>query len=207
MLHTEPSFCIYADEDGCLQNEKRDLETKSSKKSDSSGEFSFAERSMGLIVEDEESNGFKNEEIQPPSPKMYLATGFGIDGIGGTEFTPTLFDDEYYKMIVDQDPYNPLALRKCAQFLQSRGDLTGAEDYFLRATLEDPNDGQTLMQYAKFVLEVHGDQDKALSYFEKAALVAHGDCNILAAYASFLWEIDEECEHGGAVSVGAEPVL
>lgn len=120
MLHTEPSFCIYADEDGCLQNEKRDLETKSSKKSDSSGEFSFAERSMGLIVEDEESNGFKNEEIQPPSPKMYLATGFGIDGIGGTEFTPTLFDDEYYKMIVDQDPYNPLALRKCAQFLQVR---------------------------------------------------------------------------------------
>lgn len=45
----------------------------------------------------------------------------------------------------------------------------------MRATLEDPNDGQTLMQYAKFVLEVHGDQDKALSYFEKAALVAHGD--------------------------------
>ena len=59
--------------------------------------------------------------------------------------------------------------------VQSKGDVTEAEDYYLRATIEDPNDGETLMQYAKLVWEVHHDQDRASSYFERAVYAAPGD--------------------------------
>ncbi|KAJ9555605.1 hypothetical protein OSB04_010219 [Centaurea solstitialis] len=160
MLQSEPSFSIYADEDGFVENEKGDLE---------GCEFSFAKRrSMGLIVEgNEDDDDHKLKE--PPSPKMYLATGLGIDGFNDIE------EEEYYyyKMM-----------------MMSKGDVT--EDDYLSATLiEDPNDGETLMQYAKLVWEVHHDQDRALTYFERAVYASPGDCNILAAYASFLWDIDQ----------------
>lgn len=187
MLHTEPSFSIYADEDGFLEKEKGDLGIKTCEGMDGC-EFTFAKRSiqMGLIVEGDEdadkSSGFKNlgseeenrkDEIEPPSPKMYLATGLGIDGnMGG--FNESGDIEEYYKMM-----------------MMSKGDLTGTEDFYLRATIEDPNDCEILMRYAKLVWELHRDQDRALSYFEKAVYAAPGDCNILAAYASFLWDIDQ----------------
>jgi len=110
MLHTEPSFCIYADEEGSLENEKGDLEMKSSEPLDR-GEFTFAERSVRVIEEDDKSNRFKNEEMQPPtSPKMYLATMFGINESDD--------DIDFYKMMVSQDPNNPQALRKYAQLLK-----------------------------------------------------------------------------------------
>ncbi|KVH91012.1 Tetratricopeptide-like helical [Cynara cardunculus var. scolymus] len=183
MLHTEPSFSIYADEDGCLENQKGDLGTKTLEGMDSCG-FTFAKRSMGLIVEGDEDDlhKFKNlgteeenakDQIEPPSPKMYLATGLGIDGMGGFNESGDVEEEYYYKMMM------------------SEGDLTGAEDYYFRATIKDPNDGEILMQYAKLVWELHRDQDRALSYFERAVYAAPGDCNILAAYASFLWDIDQ----------------
>ncbi|KAI3706195.1 hypothetical protein L6452_23773 [Arctium lappa] len=184
MLHTEPSFSIYADEDGFLENRKGDLGIKTR----DGCEFTFAKRSMGSIVEGDEDadklSGIKNlgseeentkDQIeQPPSPKMYLATGLGIDGMGG--FNESGDIEEYYKMMM---------------MMMSNGDLTGAEDYYFRATIEDPNDGEILMQYAKLVWELHRDQDRALSYFERAVYAAPGDCNILAAYASFMWDIDQ----------------
>lgn len=125
MLHTEPSFCIYADEEGLLENEKAGLEIKTSKGMDGC-EFTFVERSMELIVEDDEddkSSGFKNmgneeQNIEPPSPKMYLATLFGIDVMGGYEFEPTTNDEEYYKMMISEDPCNPLFLSNYAELLQ-----------------------------------------------------------------------------------------
>lgn len=60
-------------------------------------------------------------------------------------------------------------------YWQSKGDLQGAEEYFLRATLADPDDGEILMQYAKLVWEHHHDKDKASVYFERAAQAAPQD--------------------------------
>ncbi|XP_071696644.1 uncharacterized protein [Rutidosis leptorrhynchoides] len=122
---------------------------------------------------------------------MYLATGFGIDVISGVKHEPNVYDEEYYKMMVMQDPCNPLFSKNYAQFLQSEGDVTGAEEYYLRAIKQDPKDGEILMQYGKLIWELHCDQDRALSYFEKAVVAAPGDSIILAAYASFLWEKEQ----------------
>ncbi|KAL7212744.1 hypothetical protein ACSBR2_015428 [Camellia fascicularis] len=66
--------------------------------------------------------------------------------------------------MVEENPSNPLFLRNYAQFLyQSKRDLQGAEQYYSRAVLADPADGEIISQYAKLVWELHHDQDKAMS--------------------------------------------
>ncbi|GMP74145.1 hypothetical protein CsSME_00031652 [Camellia sinensis var. sinensis] len=118
---------------------------------------------------------------------MYLATGLGIgraDASAGSV-------EEYYKSMVGEEPSNPLFLRNYAQLLQSKGDLHGAEEYYFRATLADPKDGEILLLYAKLVWKLHQDQDRALNYFKRAA---PEDSHVLAAYACFLWEIKEDKE-------------
>jgi hypothetical protein len=98
---------------------------------------------MSLIQEgkEEEEEGvnevqnlsFEEAENRPASPRMYLATGLGIDmfgagvGIGGfdgVDLTVANFDDgsgdveEYYKRMVDEYPSHPLFLRNYAHVLQ-----------------------------------------------------------------------------------------
>ncbi|PWA34315.1 pentatricopeptide repeat-containing protein [Artemisia annua] len=166
-------------------NKKGDAEIKGSQGS----EFTFAETSKEVIAEDDvgtQENYTKEiEQMEPPqSPKMYLATGLGIDFMGGV-------DEEYYRIMVGEDPCNPTYLKNYAQLLQSKGDVSGAEDFYLRATIADPKDGEILIQYAKLVWELHRDQDKALTYFEKAVFTAPENSTILAAYARYLWEVDQ----------------
>lgn len=60
-------------------------------------------------------------------------------------------------------------------FGQSKGDLKRAEEYYSRAILADPKDGDVLSQYAKLVWELHRDQDRAVNYFERAVHVAPED--------------------------------
>ncbi|KAA8527817.1 hypothetical protein F0562_035314 [Nyssa sinensis] len=175
-----------------------------------SGEFSFGKKTMGLIEENGEEeeeeealNGIQNlgiEETKPVNPSIYLATGYEIGGGGGgvdfsrTSFNETSGVEEYFERMIGEDPCNPLFLRNYAQILQSKGDLVGAEEYYFRATLADPQDGEILLQYAKLVWELHHDRDKTLNYFERAAQAAPEDSHVLAAYASFLWEIEEDEE-------------
>ncbi|EEF34020.1 o-linked n-acetylglucosamine transferase, ogt, putative [Ricinus communis] len=185
----------------------------------SNGELSFEKKSMGLIEEEGEEeqdqevmNEIENLNLEnvkePVSPPMYLASGLGIDGIdfggggrGGGGFDSTLpnFDEsddleEYYKRMVDEFPCHPLFLANYAQLLQSKGDLHGAEEYYYRATVADPEDGEILMKYAKLEWQLHHDQDRAWSNFERAIQAAPQDSHVLAAYASFLWEIDGDGE-------------
>ncbi|XAR62699.1 hypothetical protein NMG60_11017554 [Bertholletia excelsa] len=233
MLYSAPSFCIYTSSDGELESEsgRGDLE-RSDTIGDTieelgSGEFNFGKKCMDLIEENDDegevlNNKFQNlgieGEVQPPSPRMYLATGLGIDsngidgvglggrnggGSGGGEFTPPGFGEGgnvemYYKRMVDEDPSNPLFLRNYAKLLESKGDLPGAEENYFRATLADPKDGEILMLYAKLVWELHHDRDRALNYFEQAAQAAPHDNHVLAAYACFLWEIEEDQEEESA---------
>lgn len=51
---------------------------------------------------------------------------------------------------------------------QSKQDLEGAMEYYSRAILLDPNDGEILSQYAKLVWKLHRDLDRASFYFERA---------------------------------------
>ncbi|KAL8121967.1 hypothetical protein AgCh_018627 [Apium graveolens] len=183
-----------------------------------SGEFSFGKKDMSLIEEEKDEKeqvdqdegvfyGIEKLKIEENdgllSTPLYLSTGFGMDdnGVGsacclGVDFKKSCFDqgvdvEDFYKRLVSEDPSNPLFLRNYAQLLQSKGDLSEAEDLFFRATLADPKDGEILLQYAKLVWELHHDQDRALSYFERAACAAPNDSHVLAAYACFLWEMDD----------------
>ncbi|KAD5803623.1 hypothetical protein E3N88_14983 [Mikania micrantha] len=175
MLHTEPSFSVYAEEQGLIKIEEVDLKIK-----DGSDEFSFAENLSGFenlgVVGKEDEEGVEPVSVNNGEMKF--------DGSGE-------FEDDCKKM-VDQDPQNPVFLKNYAHLLQSNGDLNSAEEYYFRATQADPQDGETLMQYAKLVWELHHDQDRALAYFEAAVLAAPQDSQIHAAYASFMWEIDED---------------
>lgn len=177
MLHTEPSFSVYADEEGLIdigkqQNLKANLD---------SGEFSFA-KPLG---------SFENLGIMENKNERF-------DESGDIE--------ENYKRMVDEDPSNPEILKRYAHLLQSNGDLNGAEEYYFRATQADPKDGEILMKYAKLVWELHHDQDRASGYFEAAVLAAPQDCDVLAAYASFLWEIDEDEENYETTTSIEEPL-
>lgn len=58
---------------------------------------------------------------------------------------------------------------------QSKGDLQTAEEFYMRAILADPGDGEMMSQYAKLVWELHHDLDKALHYFERAVQATPGD--------------------------------
>nr|XP_016448462.1 PREDICTED: uncharacterized protein LOC107773576 [Nicotiana tabacum] len=76
--------------------------------------------------------------------------------------------EAHYKRSLQEYPSNPLFLRNYAQLLQSKGDLSGAEEYYFQATLADPKDGDILSRYAKLVWRLHHDKNRALNYFERA---------------------------------------
>ncbi|KAK4425393.1 hypothetical protein Salat_1733300 [Sesamum alatum] len=200
-------------------------------------QFSFGRNSIGMIVEDDNEaeevdeeeeeeeeekerplNRFKDLKIEiegESMPPIDLATGaggnkHGIGGNGGRPVSDHSIDlDKHYRKVVLQDPSNPLVLRNYAQYLESKRDFRGAEEYYSRATRADPNDGEILSRYAKSVWELHGDQARASDYFERAAKAAPEDSNVMAAYASFLWEIDgdEEEEHSSNAQVDESAVL
>ncbi|XP_069151551.1 uncharacterized protein [Solanum lycopersicum] len=188
-----------------------------------SDDFSFGKCIMDLIKEDDdnedcdEKEDKETEEQNEPVCPMYLAAGFGIDVSGmksltegglmraghGADIVPLNFDEmgdveAHYKSLLEEYPFNPLVLRNYAQLLQSKGDLSGAEEYYFQATLANPQDGDILSQYATLVWQLHHDKDRALSYFEHATHVDPENSHVLAAYANFLWEInydDNEHEH------------
>lgn len=58
---------------------------------------------------------------------------------------------------------------------QIKKDLKEAEEYYSRAILADPSDGEILSQYAKLIWELHRDEDRATSYFERAVQAASSD--------------------------------
>ncbi|KAL8262826.1 hypothetical protein R6Q59_024175 [Mikania micrantha] len=96
-------------------------------------------------------------------------------------------------MEIDKQCCDPLVLRNHARFLQqTKRDLEGAEEYYLRALHADPGDGEVASQCAQLAWELHRDKDKASSYFEQALKADPTDSHVLAAYIKFLWEVDDE---------------
>lgn len=95
------------------------------------------------------------EENKLVSPSLHLAIGVRIDvavvgGIDGVDCNAADFGkggntEDYYKRMVEENTSNPLFLRNYAQFLyQSKRDLQGAEQYYSRAVLADPADGEII---------------------------------------------------------------
>uniref|UniRef100_A0ACD5UDH7 Uncharacterized protein n=1 Tax=Avena sativa TaxID=4498 RepID=A0ACD5UDH7_AVESA len=182
-------------------------------------------------VEPEEDQ--QEEEETPAQPELpelplFLARGVGIDRIASGLFTAGMLGSEarmasgvdqkavlavdaQYKEMVDEQPGNALFLRNYAQFLHEvKGDPRRAEEYYSRAMLADPSDGEIMSQYAKLVWAVHRDHDRSLDYFQKSVQAAPRDSHVLAAYASFLWEQDDDDDLGegeqGAPEPAAQPM-
>ncbi|KZV46786.1 hypothetical protein F511_15346 [Dorcoceras hygrometricum] len=181
MIRKELSFSI----DTKFAGETTDQKEDPLKKSVTVGEtveddgFSFGSHAMSMIEEDCDEN----------------------DGAEGG------FGPSDYGVVDGWDPSDPLSLRNYAQFLQvgnvilslnsavrSRGEFFKAEEYYDRAMMADPNNGQLMCNYAKLVWELYHDKEQALAYFERAVHAAPEDSDILGAYSNFLWEIDEEEE-------------
>jgi len=143
-LRSSPSFEIYNN------NNNNDPEqvlkrTVMSLESIGSSDFTFERSKMDLIQEEEDNeNDWSTEiqnlgvedddddDVQPSTPPMYLATGLGVDGgdvvsdnnfiISDDMFIPNLQEsenlEEYYKRMVHDYPSHPLILKKYAHFLQ-----------------------------------------------------------------------------------------
>ena len=60
-------------------------------------------------------------------------------------------------------------------FWQTKKDPRRAEEYYSRAILADPEDGEVLSNYAKLVWELYRDKDRAKHYFERAVRAAAQD--------------------------------
>lgn len=65
---------------------------------------------------------------------------------------------------------------------QVKGDARRAEEYYSRAMLADPSDGEIMSQYAKLVWEVHRDQDRSLTYFHKSVQAAPHNRSVLGSH-------------------------
>ncbi|GER52221.1 tetratricopeptide repeat protein [Striga asiatica] len=191
MLHTEPSFAIYSTDDKFAEGaENEDLIREKIERSDAIGktidtQFTFGSNSMRIIEEEDD-----DDEEEEEKERVFQ----GLDKYGPWDFDHDGDLDGYFSKLVEKDPSNPLVLRNYAQYLESRRDFSGAEEYYYRAMLADPKDGEVLSQYAKLVWEIHGDQAKASHYFKRAVQAAPENSNVLAAYASFMWNIDDESD-------------
>ncbi|XP_010483912.1 PREDICTED: uncharacterized protein LOC104762333 isoform X2 [Camelina sativa] len=225
MLKTEASLSSYCDPVTVIDvNLER---TVTIGDSIDGGEFSFAK----LKEEEEEDCGEGDKEViikklgvgergeqgygieRPPSPSMHLAAGLGIDKfdlyvVDEIKFDLPGFDDDncddYYKGMLEEYPLHPLLLNNYANFLEYKGDLSGAEEYYHKCTVVEPCDGVALANYGRLVMKLHQDEAKAMTYFERAVQASPEDSNVLGAYASFLWEINDDEDEDSLTGQGKE---
>lgn len=73
-------------------------------------------------------------------------------------------------------------------------DAERAEEYYARAILASPGDGEVLSLYGRLIWEAERDGDRAALYFDRAVNASPDDCMVLGSYARFLWEAGEEDE-------------
>jgi Tfp pilus assembly protein PilF len=68
-----------------------------------------------------------------------------------------------------------------------KGDPKRAEEYYSRAMLADPSDGEIMSQYAKLAWEAHHDRERSLRYFHKSVQAApqnRSRCSYLDSFTS-----------------------
>ncbi|XP_047938601.1 uncharacterized protein LOC125186292 isoform X2 [Salvia hispanica] len=75
-----------------------------------------------------------------------------------------------------------------------KADFTKAEEFYERAILANPADGDVLSHYADLLWQTHGDSARAEAYFDQAVKTDPNDCFVLASYARFLWDADDDEE-------------
>lgn len=110
-----------------------------------------------------------------------------------------------------------------------------AEEYYGRAILADPGDGEALSMYGKLIWETKRDEERAQCYFDQAVNASPDDwyvmlyvefgfflffrilkglglgcdfCSmVLGSYAHFMWEAEDDEDEEEELMVGASPAL
>nr|DAD27250.1 TPA_asm: hypothetical protein HUJ06_028718 [Nelumbo nucifera] len=96
--------------------------------------------------------------------------------------------------MLKSNPTNPFLLRNYGQFLHEvEKDVAKAEEYYGRAVLVSPGDGEVLSLYGKLIWEMHRDQDRAQSYFDQAVQASPSNCY---CNSSYMWTIPEAVRTG-----------
>ncbi|KAK3011304.1 hypothetical protein RJ639_012382 [Escallonia herrerae] len=206
-------------EDEYSDEEEEEFEEKLERTYDTVGGGLHMEQNMRLKEDMRYVNSYGNVGLEAMgggvSQQMYLARGLGVTGVefsfgsgcgvngggstrcGGGGSGGGRGDGDGKKPrrplqeIGGGKSQQPFVLEKLCR-ISSKGDLQGADEYYSRAILADPNDGEILSQYAKLVWELHHDEDRATSYFERAVQAADEDSHVHAAYANFLWEVEDD---------------
>ncbi|KAH7446390.1 hypothetical protein KP509_01G053500 [Ceratopteris richardii] len=133
-----------------------------------------------------------------------MASGIGCSSLVDAPVS----HDSYYQSLLETDPGNPLLLRNYAEYLLKNGEAKKAEEFYERAILADPNDGEVLSSYAKLQWDSNRDEERAEAYYDRAVRAAPDDCFVMASYASFLWDVEEDEVSCAACAVpppGAQP--
>ncbi|KAF2315477.1 hypothetical protein GH714_039831 [Hevea brasiliensis] len=87
-----------------------------------------------------------------------------------------------------------LRVKYGALSLKVEGDRERAEEYYARAILASPGDGEVLSLYGKLIWDSHRDGERAQAYFDQAVSASPNDCMVLGSYAHFMWEAEEDDE-------------
>ncbi|KAF8027193.1 hypothetical protein BT93_E0183 [Corymbia citriodora subsp. variegata] len=99
---------------------------------------------------------------------------------------------DHYRGMLESRPDCSLLLRNYAKYLHEvERDAERAEEYYARAILASPGDGEVLSLYGRLIWEAERDEDRAGMYFDQAVNASPDDCMVLGSYAHFLWEAGE----------------
>ncbi|KAH0433809.1 hypothetical protein IEQ34_026940 [Dendrobium chrysotoxum] len=103
----------------------------------------------------------------------------------------------YYQERLRADSGNPLLLTNYGRFLHEvEEDFKKAEEYYSRAILVSPDDGEVISLYGRLLWESQRDCKRAEAYYGRAVAASPDDCYVLGSYAHFLWDTEDEEEEG-----------
>nr|XP_043609457.1 uncharacterized protein LOC122581312 [Erigeron canadensis] len=185
MLHTEPSFSVYADGEGLIDVGKRDTK--------GSGEFSFGEimgfENLGIVEKEDVKENYMKLVDEDPSNPLFLKNYAHIlksnGDLNGAE--------EYYFRATQADPKDGEILMQYAKLIwELHHDQDRASGYFEAAVLAAPQDCDVLAAYARFLWEIDDDtENNEAATPTKESLAVDENCReplLLRNHAQFLQE-------------------
>ncbi|KAK9275693.1 hypothetical protein L1049_022960 [Liquidambar formosana] len=138
-------------------------------------------KSIGRALSESDVNTSANE----------VSSGnYKLSGVGSQSFSARKTKEEYLSEAHVVEEGRPLILKQNRHDWVEK-DTVRAEEYYERAILASPGDGEVLSLYGKLIWDTNRDENRAKSYFDQAVYASPNDCMVLGSYAHFMWEAEE----------------